>query len=284
MTHKLRSIPRRYALHGDNSWHMASPQRSWKRLVLEVVQGLPSQFELRDVLASRTKLASEYPANKNVDAKIRQSLQLLRDQGVLQFLGAGRYRRLDVEPRFSPLVDMSVADGYASKSQIAGLVSETWAEMNLYCVNCQNDALDRLPPNAPVADFECSACSARYQMKAKDGRFGNTLLGAAYAPTIEACRSHAMPEYVLIEFDSRFGTVVFVDAVPGSAINENRIVARKPLAATAKRAGWQGCSIDLQDLARVRIVAPAGLERGNVRREWRTARGGNDAEGVGQNE
>jgi len=246
--------------------------RSWKRLVNDLVQQLPAQFELRDVFAYRADLEREYPANRNVDAKIRQSLQLLRDQGTLQFLGGGRYRRLDVAPRFSPLVNMSQAAEYSSRSQVARVVTETWAEMNLYCVNCSNDALDRLPPNAPIADFACAACSTRYQVKAKDGRFGASLPGAAFGPTVAACRSQTMPEHVLIEFDSRFETVVFVDAVPGTAITEERVIARTPLSTSARRHGWQGCIIHLEGVPRVRLVAPAGLDRKDVRREWADVR------------
>ena len=33
-----------------------------------------------------------YPANQNVRPKIRQQLQVLRDQGYIEFLGQGRYR------------------------------------------------------------------------------------------------------------------------------------------------------------------------------------------------
>ncbi len=40
------------------------------------------------------KLAKRPPANRNVQPKIRQQLQVLRDMGFVEFLGAGRYRLL----------------------------------------------------------------------------------------------------------------------------------------------------------------------------------------------
>ena len=40
------------------------------------------------------RLGSLHPENRNVQAKIRQQLQVLRDNKVLQFLTAGRYRVL----------------------------------------------------------------------------------------------------------------------------------------------------------------------------------------------
>ena len=40
----------------------------------------------------RDRLAAQHPDNHNVEAKIRQQLQILRDNDVLAFLGRGRYR------------------------------------------------------------------------------------------------------------------------------------------------------------------------------------------------
>jgi hypothetical protein len=243
--------------------------RTWKQAVSEVVRSLPAEFTLRDVLSHHDEFQQEFQANRFVDAKIRQSLQVLRDQGRLQFLGAGRYRRLDVAPVFSPLIDLSVAAPFTSGAQAARVALETWAAFNLYCLCCDSDALDRLGDNTPVADFKCFACGRTYQLKGKNGRFGARIIGAAYRPTIDAVRSGTMPEYVLVEFDRRFGTVVFVDALPGRLITEDRVVARKPLSSAARRAGWQGCSIVVAGVPSVRMVAPAGLNRNNVRAQWR---------------
>ena len=51
------------------------------------------EFSLQDFYRRfQTELGSRYPANRNVQAKIRQQLQVLRDGGVLDFLEQGRYR------------------------------------------------------------------------------------------------------------------------------------------------------------------------------------------------
>ncbi len=47
---------------------------------------------LDDVYAFDDHLAHLYPGNNNVRPKIRQQLQVLRDQGFLEFLGHGHYR------------------------------------------------------------------------------------------------------------------------------------------------------------------------------------------------
>lgn len=252
----------------QNAIEVTSPLRSWKLLVQDVVEKQPRHFTLADVLRYEDELRAAYPLNRFVGAKIRQSLQVLRDQGVLRFHGGGRYERLDAPATFSPLIDATLAEGYSSRAQIARIVIETWAEMNLYCLRCTRDALARLPANTPVADFACISCDARYQLKAKDGRIGSTLIGASYATTIGAVREGAMPAYILAEFDGRRASVVYADALPGSLIDEPRIIARKPLSPNARRAGWQGCIINVDGIPRVPIVEPAGADRADVRRRW----------------
>ncbi len=50
------------------------------------------EFSIEDVYRFEAGLSALYPANKNVRAKIRQQLQVLRDGGYLEFLGRGSYR------------------------------------------------------------------------------------------------------------------------------------------------------------------------------------------------
>ena len=243
---------------------------TWKELLHDVVALLPRDFTLADVLKYRERFERNFPNNRFVDAKVRQSLQVLRDQGLLRFARPGHYERTNISPVFSPLVDFSVAAPFVSAAQVARVALETWASFNLYCLDCASDALDPLPPNTPVADFKCFVCERTYQLKAKDGRFGPSVTGAAYQPTIEAIGRGEMPEHIFVEFDKRFNTVVFVDAIPGRLITKDRVIPRKPLSTAARRAGWQGCSIMISGIPSVRIVAPAGIERSKVREEWKT--------------
>jgi hypothetical protein len=247
---------------------MPSARPTWKALVQEIVERQPRLFHLSDVLRQEDELRAHYPANRFVDAKIRQSLQILRNQGVLRFLGAGNYERLDTEPVFTPLFDPSLAAEYTNRSQIARVLIETWAEMNLYCLNCTRDTLTPLPPNTPVADFTCARCDATYQLKAKDGRFGDLLIGAAYDATLRAVRDGTMPAHILVEFDRRRSTVVYADALPGRLIDEARVIARRPLSPSARRAGWRGCNINVLGLPSVPIVQPAGTDRAETRLRW----------------
>ena len=68
-------------------------KRGWTLDVLQVVQSLnKSEFSLQDVYAHAGALAKLHPANRHIQPKIRQQLQVLRDLGLLEFLGSGSYR------------------------------------------------------------------------------------------------------------------------------------------------------------------------------------------------
>jgi len=67
--------------------------RGWLIEVMKSVDAIGRpEFELSDVYAYEARLSSIYPGNNNVRPKIRQQLQVLRDNGYLEFLGGGRYR------------------------------------------------------------------------------------------------------------------------------------------------------------------------------------------------
>jgi type II restriction enzyme len=67
--------------------------RGWLLEVMKAVDAIGRQeFDLNDVYAFEARLSAAYPGNNNVKPKIRQQLQVLRDNGYLEFLGGGRYR------------------------------------------------------------------------------------------------------------------------------------------------------------------------------------------------
>jgi type II restriction enzyme len=49
-------------------------------------------FLLKDVYAFEEELARLHPENKHIRPKIRQQLQVLRDNNIIEFLGNGAYR------------------------------------------------------------------------------------------------------------------------------------------------------------------------------------------------
>ena len=71
--------------------------RGWIADVLACVREIRRiEFTLDDVYAFEGRLGELHKDNRNVRPKIRQQLQVLRDRGVLEFLGRGRYRVIRV--------------------------------------------------------------------------------------------------------------------------------------------------------------------------------------------
>ena len=69
--------------------------RGWLIEVMRCVDQIGRDaFSLDDVYAYEAHLSDLYPGNANVRPKIRQQLQVLRDQGYVAFEGHGRYRRV----------------------------------------------------------------------------------------------------------------------------------------------------------------------------------------------
>jgi len=68
-------------------------KRGWALDVLQTIRSLDrAEFTLRDVYANAGALARVHPKNFHVQEKIRQQLQVLRDLGLIEFLGRGAYR------------------------------------------------------------------------------------------------------------------------------------------------------------------------------------------------
>ena len=68
-------------------------KRGWTLDVLEIVRSLEKKdFTLSEIYSHADTLASIHPQNSHINDKIRQQLQVLRDLGLLTFLGSGSYR------------------------------------------------------------------------------------------------------------------------------------------------------------------------------------------------
>ena len=68
--------------------------RGWLFDVLNCVERLGSTFTLKQMYEFVDELKIKHPTNNNIEAKIRQQLQFLRDKGFVDFASRGVYRRV----------------------------------------------------------------------------------------------------------------------------------------------------------------------------------------------
>ena len=132
-------------------------------------------------------------------------------------------------------LNVSLANGYKSNSQIVRLLTENWVLNNSYCPSCGISPLNEFENNRPVADFYCKKCSEQFELKSKSGKLSNTITDGAYSTMIERINSENNPNFFFL--------------IPKQFFTPEIIIKRPPLAETARRAGWIGCNIDISKVA-----------------------------------
>ncbi len=69
--------------------------KGWKLEVFNIANSIHSQvFTLNEINTFEDYFRRKYPANKHITDKVRQQLQYLRDLGLIEFLGNGKYKKL----------------------------------------------------------------------------------------------------------------------------------------------------------------------------------------------
>ncbi|MES1965760.1 restriction endonuclease [Psychrobacter sp. AH5] len=138
-----------------------------------------------------------------------------------------------------------LASTYKSPSQIIRVLSEDWVAKQSYCPNCSNQPLAEFDNNKPVADFYCANCSEQFELKSKKAKLSQIINDGAYDTMIERINSENNPSFFFLTYSAQFIVNNFL-IIPKQFFKPDIIIKRKPLSATAKRAGWVGCNIDLR--------------------------------------
>jgi type II restriction enzyme len=137
---------------------------------------------------------------------------------------------------------------YSSGSQSARAWTERWVKDQIYCPNCGNPKIDQFPANRPVADFSCPSCSEEYEVKSQKTPFRAKVLDGAFRTMCERLASNNNPNLLLLNYNLAKLSVTNAFVVPKHFFVREIIEERKPLAATARRAGWIGCNILLSQV------------------------------------
>lgn len=170
-------------------------------------------------------------------------------------------------------LDPSVADGYKSNSQIARRVTENWFSESMYCPSCPKESVHQTRSGTKVVDFECSGCGAEFQLKSKQGTLGRNLRDAAYAPMMERVSAGLAPHFAFMTYRKQPWEIVDLLLVPRHFLTPAAIIAAPPLSPGARRAGWVGCSIKLDEIpldGRVFVIQHGSvLDSDDVRKLWR---------------
>lgn len=168
--------------------------------------------------------------------------------------------------------DTGIAVGYTSMSQRARVISEAWFAANGYCLACDCDKVTRATANTRCTDFLCLTCDQKYELKTYLRRPVRTLVDGAYESLMSRVLQGTAPTILMLERDDQW-CVTGLSALHAAFLTPSVIEKRKPLAPTARRAGWVGCNIRLDRIsldAEICIVESRTLiSKSQVRRRFR---------------
>lgn len=137
---------------------------------------------------------------------------------------------------------------YSSGSQSARVWTERWVRDWVYCPNCGSPRIHPFPNNSPVADFLCESCREEYELKSQRSLFGNKVLDGSFRTKCDRLAADNNPNLFLLNYDLKQRSVLNLFVVPKHFFVRDIIEERKPLAATARRAGWIGSNILLNQI------------------------------------
>lgn len=162
---------------------------------------------------------------------------------------------------------------YISGSQKARVWTEQWAAEWLYCPNCGNSEIVQFSPNRPVADFYCPQCNDQYELKSQKKPFGARLANGAYSAKMDRLKSATNPNLLLLSYNARTASVRDICIIPKHFFVPEIVEKRRPLAATARRAGWVGSNIligNVPESGRIHIVRNGvAIQRQLVLEQWK---------------
>lgn len=111
-----------------------------------------------------------------------------------------------------------------------------------YCPSCLS-RLTPAPNNTKVTDFTCD-CREVFELKSKHGGHGKSVICGEYRTMLKMIEADKSPHFFLLGYQSAAVRNLLV--IPSFAVTTSCITPRKPLSATARRAGWQGCSLEME--------------------------------------
>ncbi len=142
--------------------------------------------------------------------------------------------------------DTQLALPYHSVSQQIRVMSENWLCNNAYCVRCGKKRLLPYKNNTPAQDFYCDNCQENFELKSTHSTFSDKIVDGAYETMMHKITTGKAPNLFYLHYDAKTYNMCNLLIIPKHYFVPEIIERRKPLSATARRAGWVGCNINLK--------------------------------------
>jgi type II restriction enzyme len=171
-------------------------------------------------------------------------------------------------------MNLKLAENYTSRAQIARVLTENWLLDYGYCPSCSL-GMSEAKNNAQVHDFTCESCADQYELKSFLGKTPVKVNDGAYESMMKRIADIKSPHFFFLGYSPTY-SVVNCFAVPNYLFQPSTIEKRKPLALTARRAGWTGCLIKLDqipEVGKIKLVENGKfIQREMVKKSWEKTR------------
>jgi type II restriction enzyme len=117
--------------------------------------------------------------------------------------------------------------------------------------------LSQFPDNTAALDYGCPSCSASFQLKSQSKPIRTKIVDAAYSEMKRIVLEDRTPNLFVMHYNLESWSIRNLLLIPRFAFSLAAVERRKPLASTARRAGWVGCNILLDKIpveARITII------------------------------
>src|SRR5437868_9666538 len=108
----------------------------------------------------------------------------------------------------------ALGNPYKSSSQKTRVISEDWAEANLYCPACSSDVLKRQVANSRSIDFKCPECASRYELKSGCRGFGGCIPDGDYGSMRNTIEGGRTPSLFTLHYNLANWTVENLALIP----------------------------------------------------------------------
>lgn len=144
---------------------------------------------------------------------------------------------------------------WTSNSRILGRAAELYTCRAVKCPRCSADNWLECVTNEKSKDQVCQSCNKQFQIKCKKmtqkqidrvhttGKFST--IGAEYSTTLKSLEDNI--DYILVIYNEQ-NVLLDLIHIKSEDITPECVVPRTPLAETARRAGWQGCTLKFDKL------------------------------------
>jgi len=121
----------------------------------------------------------------------------------------------------------------------------------------------------------CDNCKQQYELKSKAGTLGKKIADGAYTTMMQRLNEDSAPNLLLLSYEKTSFNPISFFAIPSCFFRPISIEKRKPLANTARRAGWVGCNILLNEIplaGRIAFIQNQMLRsKAQIIKDWRMA-------------